>query len=148
MTSSPISPYALYRTDASERALWTSTGVQPDGAVVRNAPASMTLNRSAANGTRTVVLTLRAAEGASRPVRWRVARGDAPVTAGRLRPGKTREVRLPVPPCRAGAECAPVTWTLRASGPAVDHPLPMFGAVGAPRAVILHVGSARIPSER
>ena len=41
---SPLCRYALYRTASSQRALWTSTGLQPDGAVLRATPVGMTLD--------------------------------------------------------------------------------------------------------
>jgi hypothetical protein len=144
---SPVSRYALYRTTRSDRAKWTSVGLQPDGAMLAGTPVTMTLDRSSANGARAVLLTLQAAEGARRAVRWRLTRGGRQVAAGRLGPGQTREVRVPVPACLNGGTCPPVNWTLRASGPSVDIPLPDFGPPGPPRPVILMLMSARIGPE-
>jgi hypothetical protein len=141
---SPVSRYGLYRTTGSDRAKWTSAGLQPDGAVLAGAPVAMTLDSAAAGGARTVVLSLQAAEGARRAVRWRLARGSREVAAGRLAPGSAREVRVPVPPCRSGEACPPVRWTLRTSGPSVDLPVPDFGPPGAVRPVMLLMPSVRI----
>ncbi|HMJ95549.1 MAG TPA: hypothetical protein VK486_06835 [Thermoleophilaceae bacterium] len=145
---SPVSAYALYRTDGSELAQWTSTGLQPDGAVLRGAPATMVLDRAGAARPRVVALTLAAAPGARKAVRWRLTRGAEPVAAGRMRPEQSHEVRLRVPACRPGVRCSLVRWELRASGPAVGTPLPVFGAAGAPRAVVLHIDAAHIGSGR
>jgi hypothetical protein len=146
VASSPVSPYGLYRTARSERAMWTSTALQPDGAVLRNRPVNMTLDRESAGGTRAVVITLGAMEGATNTVRWRVTRGGRAVAEGRLGPRQTREVRLRVPPCRAGRSCSPVRWALRASGPPVGTAVPAFGAAGELRPVVLHMSSARMAS--
>jgi hypothetical protein len=139
---SNVSAYALYRTSRSDRALWTGVGLQPDGAVLQRTPVTMTLDR--AGGARTVVLTLQAADGATKPVRWRLARGERQVAEGRLKPGRSREVRVPVPACADATACPPVTWTLRTSGQPVGIPLPDFGALGPPRPVHLMVLAARI----
>jgi hypothetical protein len=144
---SPVSRYGLYRTAPSDRALWTSVGLQPDGAVLARTPVTMTVDPPLTDGARTVVLTLQAAEGANRAVRWRLTREDRPVASGRLRPGQTREVRLPVPQCSSEDACAPVSWTLKASGPTVGIPLPDFGPPGPVRPVTLMVSSARIGPE-
>ena len=146
VATSPVSAYGLYRTAESDRALWTSTGLQPDGAVLRKTPVAMTLDRSSPTGIRSVVITLRAVDGAAKTVRWRVTREGGPAAAGRLRPATSRNVRLPVPTCRAVQECPPVTWTLRTSGPTVESPLPVFGGAGGLRSVVLHLDSARIGS--
>ncbi len=144
VASSPVSHYGLYRTAGSERALWTSPQLQPDGAVLRGPPVSMTLDRAAAGRPRALTLTLRAPAGARKAVRWRLTRDARPVTAGELRPNKTRELRVRVPECGAATRCAPVTWELRASGPSVDSPLPVFGAAGALRPVLLQVDAVHI----
>lgn len=141
---SPVSLYALYRTAASERAVWTSVGLGSDGAVLAREPVTMTLDPNHGGGARAVMLTLRSADGATKGVRWRVAREGRTPTVGRLRPGQTRQVRLAVPACRSGAECPRVSWSLTASGPAVGLPVPDYGAPGPPRPVILKVLSARI----
>ena len=143
---SPVSRYGLYRTATPERALWTSLGLQPDGAVLRGASVGMTLDRSSAGRPPAVTLTLRAVPGATKPVSWRLIRDGRPVAAGQLRPNRSREVRLPVPDCPAGRRCAPVEWALRASGPAVGTPLPVFGAPGPPRPVLLYVDAVHIES--
>ncbi|MGH2745593.1 MAG: hypothetical protein ACRDN8_24495, partial [Thermoleophilaceae bacterium] len=145
---SPVSPYALYRTADSDRAAWTSVGLEADGAVLRGEPVTMTLDPDSASGASAVVLTLQPVDGATAAVRWRLIRQDRPVAAGRLGPGQSRRVRVPVPACRAGAACPPVKWKLRASGPAVEIPLPDYARVGSPRPVILKVVSARIGAER
>ena len=44
---SPVSAYALYRTAPSRRAVWTSAGVEPDGAVLARRPVTMTLGSPA-----------------------------------------------------------------------------------------------------
>ena len=146
VASSPTSPYALYRTAGAERAEWTSVGLQPDGAVLKAAPVTMTLDRAAAGRPRSVTVTLRAVPGAKKPVSWRLTRDARPVAAGELRPNKTLDVRLQVPDCRSGTRCSPVDWELRASGRAVGTPLPDFGAAGALRPVLLHVDSVQIES--
>jgi hypothetical protein len=138
---SPVSRYALYRTAPSDRALWTSVGLEGDGAVLPRKPVDMTLDAEAA-GAREVVITLQAAGGATKPVRWEVTREGRTVAQGRLRPGQTREARLPVPACEADGDCAPVTWTLRASGPPTWLPFPVFGAPGPVRPVLLTVTAA------
>ena len=114
--------------------------------MLRDAPVGMTLDRAGAGRSRAVTLTLRAAAGARKAVSWRVVRDGRPVATGQLRPNRSREVRLQVPECRAGTRCAPVSWGLRASGRAVDTPLPVFGASGDARPVLLYVDSVHIES--
>ena len=139
----PVSRYALYRTAPSDRAVWTSVGLDGDGALLAGKSAQMTLDVDAAGGARAVNITIQAVGGATKPVRWRVTRGERPVAEGRLRPGQTREVRLPVPACESDGGCPPVTWTLRASGPPVWLPFPAFGAPGPVRPLLLLVTTAR-----
>jgi hypothetical protein len=146
VASSPVSRYGLYRTAGSKRAVWTSTGLQPDGAVLKGAPVDMTLDPASASGPRAVTLTLRGAGAKS--VRWRLTRDARPVASGELRRNRTHELRVRVPACESGARCAPVKWQLRASGPAVGSPLPVFGAAGAPRPVLLYLDSVHIESAR
>ena len=141
---SPVSAYALYRTARSDRAMWTSAGLEPDGAVLERRPVTMTLDRDAAGSPSGVVMTLRATDGARAPVRWRLTARNRTVAAGRLRPASTKRVRLTVPDCAARQPCAPVAWTLRASGREVPKPLPAYGAPGAPRPVLLEVVAAHI----
>ena len=148
VAGSPVSRYGLYRTARSARALWTSPTLQPDGAVLRGPAVSMVLDRAAAGGPRAFTLTLRAPMDAKRVVRWRLTRDGRPVEAGELRPNKSRDVRVRVPGCRAGTRCSPVEWKLRASGPAVDLPLPAYGAPGPLRPVMLYLDSVHIESER
>ena len=145
---SPVSPYALFRTAPSERALWTSVGLEGDGAVLAGTPVTMTLDRASAGAARAVAITLQAVEGAIRTVRWQISRGGRPEADGRLRPKQTREVRLTVQGCEADRACPPLGWTLRASGSPVGIPFPAFGAPGPPRPVLLRVTSARIGAER
>jgi hypothetical protein len=140
---SPVSSYALYRTARTDRALWTSAGLEPDGAVLAGQPVTMTLDRRAASGARAVVVTLRGPDGATSPVRWRLTREGRTVAAGRLRTGRSRPVRVSIPACRPGA-CSPVQWTLRGAGPAVGMPLPAYGPPGPARPVTLNVVSAHI----
>jgi hypothetical protein len=118
--------------------------LEPDGAVLDETPVTMTVDPAAAAGVRAVALTLQAAEGATRAVRWRIAREGRPVAAGRLGPGQSRDVRVPVPTCPNGDDCPPVSWTLRVSGPPVGIPLPAFGPPGPARPVMLMVTAARI----
>ena len=139
VASSSLSRYALYRTASSQRALWTSPGLQPDGAVLRATPVGMTLDPAAAGRPPAVTLTMRAVPGATKAVRWRLTRDTRPVAAGELRPDQSREVRLRVPECQAGARCPLVNWELRSSGPVVESPLPQFGAPGAPRPLTLYL---------
>jgi hypothetical protein len=146
VASSPLTRYGLYRTRDAERALWTSAGLQADGAVVKGTPVDMTLDRAAAGGASAVTITLRAAGGATEPVRWRVTRDGRAVAQGRLRPNTSREVPLRVPACDGRERCAPVRWELRASGPAVPIPLPVFGAPGEPRPVVLQLDAAHVRS--
>jgi hypothetical protein len=134
---SPVSRYALYRTAPSDRALWTSVGLEGDGAVLARKPVNMTLDVAAAAGSGTVAITLQAVGEATKAVRWRVTRRGNTVASGRVRPGQTREARLPVPVCEADRGCAPVTWTLRASGPPTWLPFPPLGAPGPVRPIIL-----------
>ena len=141
---SPVSPYALYRTAASDKAMWTSVGLGPDGAVLARSPVSMKLDRELAEGPRAVELTLHAAEGAERAVRWRVARAGGSVADGRLRPGQTSRFRLEVPACEPARACPPIEWRLRASGRSVALPVPGYGAPGPARPVVLKVSSAHI----
>jgi hypothetical protein len=141
---SPVTRYALYRTAPSDRALWTSVGLEGDGAVLAGRPVDMTLDVEAATGARVVALTLQAAGGATKAVRWRVTHRGETEASGRVRPGQTREVRLPVPACAADGGCAPVIWTLRASGRPTSLPFPAFGAPGPVRPVLLLVTSATI----
>jgi hypothetical protein len=141
---SPVSPYALYTTTSSDRAMWTSTGLDPDGAVLKRRPVTMTLDRDAAGSSSSVVMTLRATDGARAPVRWRLTARNRTVAAGQLRPASTRRVRLPVPDCAARQPCPPVDWTLRASGREVPKPLPAYGPPGALRPVLLEVVAAHI----
>ena len=141
---SEFSRYGLYRMESSERAVWTGTGLEPDGALVKGTPSVMTLDRTAAGRTGAVTLALRAPDGATRAVRWRLTRDGRPVAAGRLRPNAVHELRVPVPACGSGRRCAPVQWQLRASGPAVESPLPVFGGPGGPRPVVLYVDAAHI----
>ena len=145
---SPLSRYALYRTGRSMRALWTSTGLQPDGAVLRGTPVEMTLNRATAPGVSSVTITLEPAAGARRPVRFTVTRAGQAVTAGELGPRRGREVRLALPACGAGGRCPPVHWELRASGPAVPIGLPDYGAAGVPRPVVGRIDAAHIRLSR
>jgi hypothetical protein len=91
-----------------------------------------------------VAITLQAAGGATKPVRWEVTREGRTMAEGRLRPGQTREVQLPVPQCDEAGGCPPVTWTLRATGPPTWLPFPAFGAPGPVRPVVLVMTSARI----
>ncbi len=141
---SPVSRYALYRTAPSDRAIWTSQGLDGDGAVLDDKPVDMTLDAQAAGDARAVTITLQPADGATRPARWQVRREGDTVAAGSVRPGQTREVRLPVPPCDSNGDCEPVTWTLRASGPPVWLPFPAFGPPGGVRPVLLNMTAARI----
>jgi hypothetical protein len=105
----------------------------------------MTFDPTSAAGARTVVLTLQAADGAERPVRWELTRAGRQVAEGQLRPRQTRDVRIPVPSCPNGDSCAPVRWTLEASGPPVFSPLPAYGAAPGPlRPVVLMVVAAQI----
>lgn len=145
---SPTSRYALYRTGPSMKAVWTSSGLQPDGAVLRGAPVQMVLNRAAQAGVRAVTLTLDAVPEAKRPVRWRITRGGRTVTGGELRPKQDREVRLALPACPATGRCGPVRWELAASGPAVPTALPDYGAAGEPRPVVLHLSAAHVDVSR
>jgi hypothetical protein len=147
VASSPVSRYGLYRTRDVERAVWTSAGLQPDGALVRGTPVEMTLDRAAADGPRSVTISLHGADSGE-PVRWRVTREGRSVAAGVLRSTTSREVRLAVPACAGGEPCRPVRWGLRASGTPAPIPLPVFGAPGEPRAVLLYVDAARIESRR
>jgi hypothetical protein len=144
VATSPISRFALYRTAPTDRAIWTSVGLQPDGAVVAGEPATMTLDPARAGNPHAVALSLQPADGAARPVRWEIARGRQVVSTGRLRPGQTGRVRLRVPSCAADASCPLVRWTLRGMGPAVGLPIPVFGAPGPPRDVLLKVTAARL----
>jgi hypothetical protein len=144
VASSPASPYGLYRTARSDRAVWTAVGLEPDGAVLGSQPVRMTLDRDSSQATGSVTVGLRAADGAVEPVLWRVTRDGRRVAAGRLRPGVRRSVRLPVPECVAGERCSVVHWALRTSGPAVETPLPVYGPPGPPRPVIMLVESTRI----
>jgi Dolichyl-phosphate-mannose-protein mannosyltransferase len=148
VAGSPVSRYALYRTTPSDRALWTSTGLDADGAVLARKPVTMTLDRDPADGARAVTMTLLSVDGATKPVAWQVRREDGARAAGRLRPGQTRQVRLAVPSCEADGACRPVTWTLRASGRSVGIPIPAFGPPGPPRPVLLLMTSVRIAAER
>jgi hypothetical protein len=141
---SPLSRYALYRTGSSERALWTSAGLQPDGAVLKGAPVDMTLNRSATDGASAVTIAMRAAPGARGPVDWAVRRDGRTVATGELRPNRSRELRLPVSACAPGQRCPPLRWKLRASGHVASIPLPVVGPPGAARPVLLFVDAARI----
>ena len=144
VASSSLSRYALYRTASSQRALWTSPALQPDGAVLRATPVGMTLDPAAAGRPPAVTLTMRAVPGATKAVRWRLTRDTRPVAAGELRPNQSREVRLRVPECQAGTRCPLVNWELRSSGPVVESPLPQFGAPGAPRPLTLYLDSVHI----
>jgi hypothetical protein len=139
--------YGLYRTGSSGRAVWTAVGLQPDGAVVKGAPVGMTLDRAAAEHPMAVTITMRAAEGATRPVEWRLTLDGHAARSGELRPNRVRDVRVPVPECSfPGERCQPVRWELRASGRPVGLPLP--GAPAAPRPVLLYVDAARIAVNR
>ena len=148
VAQSPTSRYALYRTGPSMKALWTSPGLQPDGAVLRDTPVDMVLNRAAARGVRAVTLTLNAMPDAKRPVRWRITRGGRTVTGGSLGPKQNREVRLALPACPATGRCGPVRWELTGSGPAVPTALPDYGAAGEPRPVVLHLSAAHVDVSR
>jgi hypothetical protein len=141
---SSLSRYALYRPGGSERAVWTSAGLQPDGAVLKGAPVDMTLNRGAAGEASAVTLTLRAAPGAERPVAWELSRAGRSVAAGELRPNRSRELRLPVSACASGERCPPLRWELRVTGRAAPIPLPVVGPPGAARSVMLFMDAARI----
>jgi hypothetical protein len=141
---SPISEFALYRTAPSDKALWTSDGLEPDGAVLEDTPVRMTLNREVADGAGAVVLRLGPPAEARRAVRWRIAGPEGEVTTGTLRPGIGDGVRLPIPECPSGRPCPPARWTLRATGRPVQKSLPAFGAPGAPRPVLLEVAAAWI----
>jgi hypothetical protein len=141
---SSLSPYALYRTARWDRAVWTSVGLEPDGVLLAGRPVTMRIDRRSAPGARVVAVTLQAADGATEPVRWRLTRAGRPVATGRLRPGRTRRVQVPVPVCEAAQACPPVAWKLRGSGPAVGLPLPGYGAPGALRSVLLKVAAARL----
>ena len=144
MVRSPVSRYALYRTAPSDRAIWTSVGLEGDGAVLAGKSVDMTLDADAATGARGVAVTLQAAGGATKSVRWRVTRRGETEASGRVRPGQTRELRLPVPACESDGGCAPVTWTLRASGRPTLLPFPAFGAPGPERPVLLLMTAANI----
>lgn len=138
---SEFSRYALFRTGPSERALWTSMGLQPDGAVLKGQPVVMTLDRAGTARPAAVTIVLQSAGGTA-PVHWTLTRDERKVAAGRLRRNDSSDVRVRVPACSAAEPCPPVQWELRASGAAVDSPLP--GAPGAVRPVVLHVDAARI----
>lgn len=140
---SPMSRFALYRTARTQSALWTGTGLDGDGAVLKGRPAVFVLDRGADRSARTVTLTLHGPEGASRPIRWRVRRGRQQISSGRVAPGADAEVRLAAPRC-AKPTCSRVTWSLEAHGPTVGVPFPGYGAPGAPRPVALYVYGAHI----
>jgi len=140
---SPVSPYALYRAGDSDRAVWTSVGLESDGAVLRGGPVTMTLDRRAAGNPRSVVVSLQAPVG-TRSVRWTLTGRGRTVSAGRLKAGQTRSLRVPVPACPAANGCRPLSWTLRASGRPVGAPIPAFGPPGPLRPVVLMVAAARI----
>jgi hypothetical protein len=144
LARSPISGFALYRTAPSDKALWTSNGLEPDGAVLEDRPVRMSLDREAADGAGSVVLTLSGLAEAKRAVRWRIAGPDGDITTGALAPESSDRVRLRIPACAAGEPCPPASWTLRATGRPAPRPLPAFGAPGAARPVLLEVAAARI----
>jgi len=129
--------------DNSDGVLATTFETGPT-AVLDDKPVDMTLDPQAAGDARAVTITLQPADGATRPARWQVRREGDTVAAGSVRPGQTREVRLPVPPCDSNGDCEPVTWTLRASGPPVWLPFPAFGPPGGVRPVLLNMTAARI----
>jgi hypothetical protein len=141
---SPVSRFALYRTAPADRAIWTTQGLDGDGAVLDDKAVDMTLDAQAAGDPRAVTITLERAGGATRPARWQIRRAGETVAAGRVRPGQTREVSLRVPPCDASRDCEPLSWTLRGSGSPVWLPFPVFGPPDAVRPVLFTVTAVRL----
>ena len=148
VASSPVSRYGLYRTATPERALWTSPGLQPDGAVLRGASVGMTLDRVQRRPAASGHAHASRCPGCHQAVSWRLIRDGRPVATGQLRPNRSREVRLPVQDVPVGQALRPGRWALRASGPAVGTPLPVFGAPGTSAARVALVDAAHIESAR
>lgn len=143
VAKSPTSHFGLYRTTPAHRAVWTGTGLDGDGAVLKGRPAHFVLDRVAAPGARKVTLKLHAPDGASAPLRWRVTRDGRNVAKGRLAPGTDAFVKLVVPSC-GGGTCGLTAWDLMASGHDVATPFPAYGAPGPPRPLLLYVQAAEI----
>jgi hypothetical protein len=140
---SPVSLFSLYRTQPADRAMWTGSGIDGDGALIKGRTGLFVLDRASARAARSVVLKLQAPTGTTAPVRWRMTRGGKEVARGRIAPSRSVHARLAVPPC-AAAVCKPVSWRLTARGPTLPTPFPVYGAPPPPRPVLLYVYSAAI----
>jgi hypothetical protein len=137
------SQFALNRTRPSgNMAMWTGSGLDGDGALLKDTPARFVLVRADAPRARTVTLQLHA-PGAPTPVHWKVTRDGKPVRQGRLAPTADALVRLPIPPCSTGS-CGPVTWRMSASGTEVPTSFPVYGAPGPSRPLLIYVQAAAI----
>lgn len=143
VAKSPTSHFALYRTAPSHTALWTGSGIDGDGALLKGSAGHFVLDRSAAPAAHTVTLRLHAPDTAPAPLRWRVERDGHEVAHGRVMPGKDALAKLTVSPCTGGA-CSPEAWYLTARGREVPTPFPAYGAPGPPRPLLLYVQAAEI----
>lgn len=139
---SPNSSFGVFAAPAP-RALWTASGLEPDGAVLSGRAVNLTVDRGA--GVRSVRLTLMAPQGDARPVHWRIAARGHPIASGRLGQGVVRQVVLRVPRCAAAA-CGAWSWRLSTRGPAVPLPIPSYGAPPAARPVTLWLQAVRLGS--
>jgi hypothetical protein len=137
---SPDSDFGLF-ADPSRRALWTATGLEPDGAVLAPRAVRLTVDRAA--GVRAVRVTLMAPAGVQAPVRWRIASHGRGVASGSLAGGAKRDVLLRVPRCDTGS-CGAWSWRLSTRGPGVPVSLPVYGAPPPPRPVTLWIPAVRL----
>jgi hypothetical protein len=141
VAASPTSLFGLYRTEPAERAVWTASGVDGDGAVLKGRAAHMVLDRAVARA-HTVTLRVHAPDALPAPVRWRIERAGHDVASGRIKAGKDASVKLAVPSC--SGRCDPVAWDLFARGKEAPTPFPVYGAQGPPRPLLLLLQGAEI----
>ena len=143
VASSRNAPFAVWRARGARRALWTADGLEADGALLARRPATLTLDRRRARGVRSISLTLRGLDVASKPVNWQLQALDGgKQRSGRLRPGQQRSVTVRVPACDKG--CGPAAWRLTARGAATAQPPPYFGPLPPSRPVMLLVLRAHL----
>jgi hypothetical protein len=140
---SRTSPFALWQSQGSQRAVWTGGGLGADGALFADRAATLTLDRTRTRDVRSVELLLRGRDDALGPVAWRlVPPGGHRTRSGRLRPGAERALTLPVPTCKA--TCGPVVWRLTARGTYIAQPESNAGSPASAPPVMLQVLSARL----
>jgi hypothetical protein len=143
VATSRSAPFTLSRATGSRRAIWTAAGIEPDGSLLEDKPATLTLDRARVPGVRAVTLLLHGFDVAPGPVSWTVrALHGGRTLSGRLAPAAVRKVRLAVPPCDGA--CPPMQWRLTALGKATAVTPPFFGAPPPAKSAMLQVSGAHL----